>query len=154
MDDIEKNTPNTDKPLATTQEQQTIKRQFIKDPDLLRSLPTISASLKAPQLPNANPEAITLEQANSGVTVLIPGSPQMRKEDVILFYWGNHECYQPLHHNSGDQDVVWLLCLAYPLIDRPQYGTLNLYYEVYRADQLIGTSPVLQVVVEQPTTIG
>ena len=154
MDDIKQNTTNTNKPFATTQEEQTIKRQFIKDPDLLRSLPTISASLKAPQLLNAAPEAISLEQVNSGVTVLIPGSPQLRKEDVILFYWGTHECWQPLHQASGDQDVVWLLCMAYPLIDRPQYGTLNLFYEVYRADQLIGTSPVLQVVVESPTTIG
>lgn len=154
MKDIEQNTADNNKPFATTQDEQTIKRQFIKDPDLLRSLPTISASLQAPQLPNVNPDAISVEQVNSGVTVLIPGSPQMRKEDVILFYWGSHECYQPLHLATGDQEIVWLLCLAYPLIDRPQYGTLNLFYEVYRADQLIGTSPVLQVIVESPTTIG
>lgn len=154
MKDTEQDTNHTNKPFATIENEHTVKRQFIKDPDLLRSLPTISASLKAPQLPNANPEAISLEQVNSGVTVLIPGSPQMRKEDVILFYWGSHECYQPLHLASGDQEIVWLLCLAYPLIDRPQYGTLNLFYEVYRADQLIGTSPVLQVEVEAPMTIG
>lgn len=154
MDDTKQPISETNQPLATTQSEQSFKRRFIKDPDLLRSLPTISASLKAPQLPNANPEAISLEQVNSGVTVLIPGSPQMRKEDVILFYWGSHECYQPLHLASGEQEIVWLLCLAYPLIDRPQYGALNLFYEVYRADQLIGTSPVLQVEVESPKTLG
>lgn len=138
---------------AATNAPKTIRQRFNSDPDLLRSLPSISASLKAPQLPNVNAGAITLEQVESGVTVLIPGSAQLRSEDIIVFYWGTHECYTPLHQSAVNQEVVWLLCLAYPLIDQPQYGAVDLFYEVYRAEQLIGISPVVPVVIETPTDL-
>ncbi|WNW10951.1 hypothetical protein RRX38_07210 [Pseudomonas sp. DTU_2021_1001937_2_SI_NGA_ILE_001] len=113
-------------------------------------LPDISGSLKAPQVCHVAPQAITAQQANVGVTVEIPGSPQLRPEDVLVFCWGGHESSSTLHHVTGDHTVVRRLCLAYPLIETPEYGPLQLYYRIYRAGQLIGTSPTLNVCVLPP----
>lgn len=114
----------------------------------LLSLPEISISLKPPRLDNANPELISRDQMKTGVKVLIPGSPMMRREDVIVFHWGAHACSNILFHNSIGHNIVWVLCICYEYIDLQQYGSLDLYYEVWRAEELIGTSPFLQVVVE------
>lgn len=108
----------------------------------------ISISLKPIKLGNANPELITRDQVKAGVSVLIPGSPMMRKEDVIVLHWGIHTCSNTLYHESIAHNIVWVPCICYPYIGPQQYGPLQLYYQVWRAEEIIGTSPFLHVVVE------
>ena len=108
----------------------------------------ISISLKPLKLGNANPELITRDKVKAGVSVLIPGSPMMRKEDVIVFHWGAHTCSNTLFHESIGHNIVWVPCICYAYMEIQQYGPLDLYYQVWRAEELIGTSPFLQVVVE------
>lgn len=123
-------------------------QRYIDGTRSLLNLPEISISLKLPKLDNARPDSITRDQVKAGVKVLIPGSPMMRKEDVIVFHWGAHACSNVLHHESIGHNIVWVLCICYEYIDLQQYGPLELYYEVWRAEELIGTSPFLHVVVE------
>lgn len=114
----------------------------------------ISQSLQAPRVPNVNPDAITYEQAHAGVNVHIPGSPQMRCEDVIVFYWGLHRSDSVLHQESIGESVVRVLGISYNYLPHAQYGLVDLTYEVRRGGVLIGTSPTLRVTVNYsaPTT--
>lgn len=114
----------------------------------------ISASLKPPMLPNVNPDAISHDQAHAGVTVHIPGSAQMRCDDVIVFYWGLHKSVSSLYQDAAENSVVRVLCITYHFLPHAQYGLVDLYYQVQRCGIVIGTSPVLKVMVNysSPTT--
>lgn len=114
----------------------------------------ISESLKPPTLPNVNPDAISYDQAHAGVTVHIPGSPQMRCDDVIVFYWGLHKSVSSLYQDATENSVVRVLCITYHFLPHAQYGLVDLHYQVQRCGVLIGTSPTLRVMVNYapPTT--
>lgn len=114
----------------------------------------ISHSLRAPMVPNVNPDAITYEQAHAGVTVHIPGSALMRCEDVIVFYWGLHRSDSVLYQESIGENVVRVLGISYNYLPHAQYGLVDLTYEVWRNDVFIGRSPTLRVTVNYsaPTT--
>ncbi|MEA1762402.1 hypothetical protein U2237_11625 [Pseudomonas syringae pv. tomato] len=105
----------------------------------------ISDTLKAPVLPNNDPAAISHEQAHAGITVHIPGSVKMCWGDGIHFYWGKNVSTTTLFHRVGENSVVRELCVSYLFTPHIQYGLIDLYYELYRDCQLIGTSPVLRV---------
>lgn len=144
-----------DRPGVITVEPQPVDlylQRYVDGTRSLLNLPEISISLKPPKLDNANPESISRDKVKAGIKVLIPGSPMMRREDVIVFHWGAHACSNTLYHDSIGHNIVWVLCICYEYIDLQQYGPLDLYYEVWRAEELIGTSPFLQVVVESNST--
>ena len=105
----------------------------------------ISDTLKPPVLPNIDPEAISDEQAHAGITVHIPGSVKMCWGDEIRFYWGKNLSSTTLFHRVGENSVVRVLCISYNFTPYIQYGLVDLYYELYRDNRLIGTSPVLRV---------
>lgn len=113
----------------------------------------ISTSLKAPVLPNVNPDAISYEQAHAGVSVHIPSSPLMQLDDVIVFYWGLHRSVTTLYHDPGKNSVARVLCMTYNFLPHAQYGLLDLYYEVERDDQVIGRSPLLRATVNYSTPV-
>lgn len=123
-------------------------QRYLDAPRSLLNLPEISISLKPPRLANANPESVSQAQVQAGVTVLIPGSPMMRREDVIVMHWGAHTCSNTLFHDTIAHHAVWSPCIDYRAIGLEQYGRLEMYYEVWRAEELIGTSPFVQVLVE------
>lgn len=144
-----------DRPGVITVEPQPVDlylQRYVDGTRSLLNLPEISISLKPPKLDNANPESISRDKVKAGIKVLIPGSPMMRREDVIVFHWGAHACSNTLYHDSIGHNIVWVLCICYEYIDLQQYGPLDLYYEVWRAEELIGTSPFLQAVVESNST--
>ncbi|WP_406641321.1 hypothetical protein [Pseudomonas californiensis] len=105
----------------------------------------ISDTLKQVVLPNVSPDAISHEQAHAGVSVHIPGSVKLCQEDVIVFYWGKNVSSTTLFHRVGGNSIVRVLCISYNFIPFIQYGLIDLYYEVFRDERLIGTSPVLRV---------
>ncbi len=114
----------------------------------LLNLPEISISLRPPSLGNANPESVSQAQVQAGITVLIPGSPMMRREDVIVMHWGAHECSNTLFHDTIGHHIVWSPCIDYQALGLKQSGRLEMYYQVWRAEELIGTSPFVEVAVE------
>lgn len=107
----------------------------------------ISEHLKPPILPNTNPDAISYDEAHAGVTVHIPGAPQMRNEDVILFYWGMHKSESALYQDATANSIVRVLCITYNFLPHVQYGLVDLRYEVQRCGVIIGRSPTLRVTV-------
>ncbi|GFM83722.1 hypothetical protein PSCICN_44140 [Pseudomonas cichorii] len=115
--------------------------------------PDISSSLKAPIVPCINTDAITCEQIHAGISIHIPYSPLMQREDLIVFYWGLHQSSTPLLHPLGRSTIVRILCITYNLIPYAQYGPVDIYYEIHRANHLIGTSPLLRVTVNKHAPI-
>ncbi len=111
--------------------------------------PDISSSLKAPILPGINSDAIAWEQIHAGISVHIPYSPLMQREDLIVFHWGLYQSSTPLLHPLGNSPVVRILCITYNFIPHAQYGPVDIYYEIHRANHLIGTSPILRVTVNK-----
>ncbi|WP_024695926.1 hypothetical protein [Pseudomonas syringae] len=107
----------------------------------------ISETLKAPILPNVNPDAITQEQAFAGISVHIPGSIRLCEDDVIHFYWGKNSSVTKVYHRVGANSIVRVLCISYNFLPFLHYGLVDLYYEVYRGQHMLGTSPVLKVTV-------
>jgi hypothetical protein len=114
----------------------------------------ISRHLKAPRLPYVKPYVISHEQAQLGITVNIPGSAHMRFGDRLVFYWGRNRSSTTIHLRTIPRDTtVRVLCVAYPLINHPQYGPVDVYYEIIRGPFLIGTSQTARVVVKpEPVT--
>ncbi|MDY0936448.1 hypothetical protein [Pseudomonas viridiflava] len=107
----------------------------------------ISDTLKPPQLPHVNPDAITQEQVFSGIVIHIPGSVKLCEGDVIIFYWGRNASQTQVYHRVGANSIVRAMCLSYHFMAEPQYGLVDLYYEIHRDTHLIGTSPALKVTV-------
>ncbi|KPY11826.1 Uncharacterized protein ALO55_00355 [Pseudomonas savastanoi pv. phaseolicola] len=105
----------------------------------------ISNTLKAPVLPDIDPDSISHEQAHASITIHIPGSVKMCWGDEIHFYWGKNLSSTTLFHRVGENSVVRVLCISYNFTPYVQYGLVDLYYELYRDHRLIGTSPVLRV---------
>jgi hypothetical protein len=105
----------------------------------------ISSSLRPPILPNVNPDAIRYDEAHAGVTIHIPGSPSLRCDDVILFYWGLHKSESVLYQDPADSSVVRVLCITYNFLPHAQYGLVDLHYEVQRNGVIIGKSPMIRV---------
>lgn len=101
--------------------------------------------LKLPVLPDVNPDAIRYEQAYAGVTVHIPGSPHIRRDDMILFHWGQHVMEAPSQPEPADSDVARVVCITYHYLPHAQYGIVDLFYEVQREGVIIGESPILHV---------
>ena len=114
----------------------------------------ISESLKPPMLPNVDPDAISYAEAHAGITIHIPGSPHMRCDDVIVFYWGLHKSVSSLYQDATENSVVRVLCITYHFLPHAQYGLVDLNYQVQRCGVVIGTSPSLRVMVNYapPTT--
>jgi hypothetical protein len=113
-------------------------------------VPDISHDLRAPVLPNANPDAISHEEAHAGVSIHLPGSSLMQYGDTLMFYWGLNDSSTQLrlnHVTAGS--TVRVLCISYHFINYVQYGLVDLYFEVYRNHQRIGTSPTLRVTVNR-----
>ena len=107
----------------------------------------ISDTLKPPQLPHVNPDAITQEQVFAGIVIYIPGCVKLCEGDVIFFYWGRNVSSTQVYHRVGANSIVREMCLSYHFMAEPQYGLVDLYYEIHRENQLIGTSPALRVTV-------
>lgn len=128
-------------------------------PDINCTLPSvhpaadISRYLKAPKLSNVKPNTVSYEQAYKGININIPGSLQMRLGDTLMFYWGQNASSTLIHLRHITKDTtVRVLCVSYQLINEPQFGLVDVYYEVYRDDRLIGTSPAISVTVNgEPT---
>lgn len=118
-----------------------------------RPVVDISRHLRAPKLSNVKPNTVTFEQAYSGVNVNIPGSVQMRMGDTLVFQWGTIRSSTRLHLRKITKDsTVRVLCVSYEFITEPEYGLLEVFYEVHRDEQLIGTSPVIKVTVKGDPT--
>lgn len=114
------------------------------------ALPDISHDLKAPFLPHIKAEIISYDQVHAGVCVHIPGSALMLCGDELVFYWGVNSSSTPILLNSiGANSVVRVLCITYNFIECVQYGLVDVYFEVYRDQYLIGTSPTLMVTVNR-----
>ncbi len=113
----------------------------------------ISDTLKPPIVPNVNTDAITQEQAFAGVSIHIPGSVKLCEDDVIFFYWGRNVSMTTIYHRVGANSIVRVMCLSYHFLTHLHYGLVDLYYEIYRDKQLIGTSPALKVTVNYATPI-
>lgn len=109
--------------------------------------PNISNTLKAPLLPNVNPESISHAQAHAGICVHLPGSPLMEEGDTIVFHWGLNQSSTRILHAVGFSSTVRVLCVAYNFIAHIQYGLVDVYFEVFRCGKLIGTSPAALVTV-------
>ncbi|MFJ4145347.1 hypothetical protein [Pseudomonas sp. NPDC089734] len=107
----------------------------------------LSNALERPLLPGINSDAISHEQVHAGISVHIPYSPVMQPDDLIIFYWGRHQTSTPIRQQDTENTIAGILCITYNLITHVQYGLVELYYEIHRADQLIGTSPLLRVTV-------
>jgi hypothetical protein len=119
----------------------------------LHPVADISRHLKAPKLSNVKPNTISYEQAYKGININIPGSVQMRLGDTLMFYWGQNASSTRIHLRHITRDTtVRVLCVSYQLINEPQFGLVDVYYEVYRDDQLIGTSPAIRVTVNHEPT--
>ena len=114
----------------------------------------ISRQLKAPRLGNVKPNTVSYQQAHKGININIPGSAQMRFGDTLAFYWGSNKSSTQLHMRTINKDsTVRVLCISYDLLSDPQYGLVDVYYEVHRNGYLIGTSPTIKVTVHSdPTT--
>lgn len=126
----------------------------LQDPQTAAVLPDISDTLKAPFLPHVNPDAISYEQAHAGVCVHIPGSALMSSGDELVFYWGMNSSTTPLLISAATANTtVRVLCITYNFIEYVQYGLVDVYYEIYRDQYLIGTSPVLMVNVNRHTPV-
>jgi hypothetical protein len=116
--------------------------------------PDISSGLKPPVLPHVKPEAISYEQAHAGVGVHIPGSGLMQPGDELVFYWGvNSSSTTILLNTVTANSTVRVLCISYHFIECVQYGLVELYFEVYRDQHLIGTSPALMVTVNRNVSV-
>lgn len=109
--------------------------------------PNISNTLKAPLLPNVNPNSISHAQAYEGIAVHIPGSPLMEEGDTIVFHWGLNESSTRVLHAVGFSVTVRVLCVTYSFIAHLQYGLVDVYFDVLRNGKLIGTSPAVLVTV-------
>ncbi|MEE4340188.1 hypothetical protein V2J66_01030 [Pseudomonas alliivorans] len=122
---------------------------YAENTPLMAAIPPsdISDTLKPPQLPHVNPDAITQEQVFAGIVIHIPGSIKLCEGDVIFFYWGRNISSTQVYHRVGANSIVRALCLSYHFMAEPQYGLVDLYYEIHRENQLIGTSPALKVTV-------
>ncbi len=108
----------------------------------------ISRHLKAPKLSHVKPNTVTYEQAHAGVNINIPGSEKMRLGDTLVFYWGQNKSSTRIHLRTIDKDsTVRVLCISYDFIAHLHYGLVDVYYEVHRDQQLIGTSPAVRVTV-------
>lgn len=108
----------------------------------------ISSHLKAPKLPYVKPYVISHEQAQLGITINIPGSAHMRFGDRLVFYWGRNRSSTTIHLRTITKDTtVRVLCVAYPLINHPQFGPVDVYYEIHRGPYRVGTSQTARVVV-------
>lgn len=114
----------------------------------------ISRQLRAPRLGNVKPNIVSYQQAHKGVNINIPGSAQMRFGDTLVFYWGTNKSSTQLHMRTINKDsTVRVLCISYDLVSDPQYGLVDVYYQVHRHGYLIGTSPTIRVTVHAgPTT--
>lgn len=113
----------------------------------------ISRHLKAPKLSNVKPNTVSYEQAHKGININIPGAAQMRFGDTLVFYWGTNKSSTQLHlRNISKDSTVRVLCISYQFISDPQYGLVDVYYEVHRDHQLIGTSPAVRVTVNRDPT--
>ncbi|WP_240500469.1 hypothetical protein [Pseudomonas syringae] len=142
-------TNNTDK-----NKQQETPSANVDKPQAQPTFGDISDSLKAPFLPHVKPDAISYEEVHTGVCVHIPGSAKMLFGDELVFYWGVNSSSTPIllkHVNSNS--VVRVLCISYHFIECVQYGLVDLYFEVYRDQQLIGTSPALVVTVNRNSPV-
>lgn len=110
----------------------------------------ISRHLRLPRFANIKPNIISHEQALSGIIVNIPGSAMMRFGDTLVFYWGQNKSSTPLLlHTISNDSTVRVLCISYQFITHLQYGLVDVYYEVYRGPQLIGTSPAARITVQR-----
>lgn len=108
----------------------------------------ISRHLKAPRLSNVKPNTVSYDQAHKGININIPGAAQMRFGDTLVFHWGQNESStQLLLRNITRESTVRVLCISYELITHAHYGVVDVFYEVHRDHQLIGTSPVVKVTV-------
>ncbi|KPC33335.1 Uncharacterized protein ABJ99_2193 [Pseudomonas syringae pv. cilantro] len=108
----------------------------------------ISDTLKPPLLPDNDGNTISYEDAHLGVVVHIPGSIKMCCGDEIRFYWGKNLSTTTLFHRVGEDSIIRVLCISYDLVSYILYGQVDVYYELYRDQRLIGTSPVLKVNIE------
>ncbi|HEX8592238.1 MAG TPA: hypothetical protein VF682_02985 [Pseudomonas sp.] len=114
----------------------------------------ISHDLKAPFLPNLESDVISHEQVHIGVGIHLAGSALMLPGDELVFYWGvNSSSTTLLLNNITSSSTVRVLCITYHFIEVPQYGVVDLYFEVYRDQYLIGTSPALMVTVNRNTSV-
>jgi hypothetical protein len=139
-------TPAEHQPVDPAAVQETAQNEDIYRHTSAVSKPTdISQTLKPPILPNVDPDAISHEEAHAGISVHIPGALKMCTGDEIIFYWGRNASSTVLFHRVPENSVVRVLCISYNFVPYVQYGLVDLYYEVYRSKQLIGTSPVLRV---------
>lgn len=113
----------------------------------------ISRQLKAPRLANVKPNTVSYQQAHKGVHINIPGSAQMRFGDTLVFYWGVNKSSTQIHLRTiTKESTVRVLCISYEFLTYPQFGLVDVYYEVHRDKYLIGTSPVIRVTVHgEPT---
>ncbi|RMQ41652.1 hypothetical protein ALQ04_00503 [Pseudomonas cichorii] len=116
-------------------------------------LSDISASLKTPLLPNVKHNIITHEQIHAGVSIHIPHSPLLQRDDLIVLHWGLHQLSTPLLHPLGKGGIVRILCITYNFIPHAQYGPVDLYYEIHRSGDLIGTSPTVRVTVNKHLSV-
>lgn len=115
--------------------------------------PNISNTLKAPLLPNVNPQNISHAQAHAGISVHLPGSPLMEEGDTIVFHWGLNQSSTRILHAVGFSSTVRVLCVAYTFLAHVQYGLVDVYFEVFRRGKLIGTSPAALVTVNPDESV-
>jgi len=110
--------------------------------------PGMSKTLKPPILPNVRCDAITDLQADTGISVHIPGSAGMRVGDVVVLHWGRDLHAATIDEPVKDDSIVATYCLNYNYMIHIKHGPVNVHFEVYRGQRIIGRSPVLRAYVK------
>lgn len=109
--------------------------------------PLISEHLPAPELEEGlNPDSIPLKRAREGMKVHITGSDCLLPGDTLYLMWGG----QRIGPEAMDEEnIEHLVPATFLVIHSPTHflrqGHVKVCYDLYRNNQRIGTSPILNV---------
>lgn len=118
----------------------------------LREAPT---DFPAPVIDSNVGNVIDFLEAQAGVRVDIPRFPEARAFDSIRLYWGDTRMTS-VEIPPGDEEnaIVLSLRVPYGTINIFPEGTVQVHYEVWRADQIVGSSlnSTIEVFTTRPVT--
>lgn len=118
--------------------------------------PLISEQLPAPVLEEGlDPNSISLKRAMEGMKVYIPNSDCLLPGDTLYLMWGGQR-FDPhtLDENSIKHAVLATDLVTHSPTNFLRQGHVKVCYDVYRNDQRIGTSAILNVYLHDSYTPG
>ena len=109
--------------------------------------PLISEHLPAPELEEGlDPKSISLQRAMEGMKVYIPGSEGLLAGDTLYLMWGGQR-FDPraLDEDSIKNAVATTVLVTHSPTSFLRQGHVKVCYDVYRNEQRVGTSAILDV---------